>query len=69
MDVSISAVVHDLHTTVSGVQAAIALEPLVCAAFILMAATSAICSAASARTCWDCSVTPSARWQWRLPRA
>src|SRR3954454_6607233 len=36
MKVSISAVVHDLHTTVSGVQSAIALEALVSAAFILI---------------------------------
>src|SRR5690349_9314556 len=36
MHVSISAVVHDLHTTVSGVQSAIALEALVSAAFILI---------------------------------
>lgn len=36
MNVSISAVVHDLHTTVSGIQAAIALEALVSAAFILI---------------------------------
>jgi MFS family permease len=36
MNVSISAVVHDLDTTVSGVQSAIALEALVSAAFILM---------------------------------
>ena len=36
MNVSISAVVHDLHTTVSGVQSAIALEALVSAAFILL---------------------------------
>jgi MFS family permease len=36
MNVSISAVVHDLHTTVSSVQAAIALEALVSAAFILI---------------------------------
>jgi EmrB/QacA subfamily drug resistance transporter len=35
MNVSISAVVHDLDTTVSGVQSAIALEALVSAAFIL----------------------------------
>ena len=35
MNVSISYVVHDLHTTVSGVQSAIALEALVSAAFIL----------------------------------
>jgi hypothetical protein len=35
MDVSISAVVRDLDTTVSGVQSAIAREALVSAAFIL----------------------------------
>ena len=36
MNVSISAVVDDLGTTVSGVQSAIALEALVSAAFILI---------------------------------
>src|SRR5689334_13453967 len=36
MNVSIAAVVHDLGTTVSGVQGAIALEALVSAAFILI---------------------------------
>src|SRR2546423_8149458 len=36
MNVSISSVVHDLHTTVSSVQSAIALEALVSAAFILI---------------------------------
>jgi EmrB/QacA subfamily drug resistance transporter len=36
MNVSISAVVEDLNTTVSGVQSAIALEALVSAAFILI---------------------------------
>src|SRR3954465_1532687 len=36
MNVSISAGVHDLNTTVSGVQSAIALEALVSAAFILI---------------------------------
>src|SRR3954452_20945833 len=36
MNVSISAVVKDLGTTASGVQAAIALEALVSAAFILI---------------------------------
>jgi MFS family permease len=36
MNVSISAVVHDLKTTVSAVQSAIALEALVSAAFILI---------------------------------
>ena len=37
MNVSISAVIHDLDTTASGVQSAIALEALVSAAFILIA--------------------------------
>src|SRR5690242_7439596 len=37
MNVSISSVVRDLDTTVSGVQSAIALEALVSAAFILIA--------------------------------
>jgi hypothetical protein len=36
MNVSISAVVRDLDTTVSGVQSAVALEALVSAAFILI---------------------------------
>ena len=36
MNVSISAVVEDLDTTVSGVQSAIALEALISAAFILI---------------------------------
>src|SRR5213595_1355958 len=36
MNVSISAVVHDLGTTASAVQSAIALEALVSAAFILI---------------------------------
>src|SRR5689334_2603257 len=36
MNVSIASVVHDLGTTVSGVQSAIALEALVSAAFILI---------------------------------
>ncbi len=36
MNVSISAVVHDIDTTVSGLQGAIALEALVSAAFILV---------------------------------
>src|SRR3954453_957605 len=37
MNVSISAVVHDLHTTVSGVQAAVATEALVSPSFLLIA--------------------------------
>src|SRR5215211_4097898 len=39
MNVSISAVVKDLDTTVSGVQSTIALEALVSAAFILIGST------------------------------
>jgi ABC-type amino acid transport system permease subunit len=68
MNVSISAVVRDLDATVSGVQSAIALEALVSAAFILMAARSGISSAASGPTSWVCSNTPSAPWRWRSPR-
>src|SRR5688500_14554337 len=41
MNVSISSVVEDLDTTVSGVQGAIALEALVSAAFIL--SSSKVC--------------------------
>ena len=50
MNVSISAVVEDLDTTVSAVQSAIALEALASAAFILIRTSSATCSAASGRT-------------------
>ena len=48
MNVSISAVVRDLGTTVSGVKSAIALEALVSAAFILIGSKVGISSAASA---------------------
>src|SRR4051812_12662326 len=41
MNVSISAVVDDLDTSVSGVQSAIALEALVSAAFILIGSKTA----------------------------
>ena len=57
MNVSISAVVHDLGTTTSGVQSAIALEALVSAAFILIgsrigeSSSSGQSSAASAHRC------------------
>jgi hypothetical protein len=54
MNVSIASVVHDLHTTVSGVQSAIALEALVSAAFILIGSKVA---------------TGSGRWPWLWPRA
>ena len=61
MNVSISAVVHDLDTTASGVQSAIALEALVSAAFILIGSKIADLIAASARTFSACSPTRSAR--------
>ena len=48
MNVSISAVIPDLHTTASGVQSAIALEALVSAAFILINSKVATSSDASA---------------------
>jgi MFS family permease len=48
MNVSISAVVRDLDTTVSGVQSAIALEALVSAAFILIGGKAGTSSAPSA---------------------
>ena len=69
MNVSISAVVHDLHTTVSGVQSAIALEALVSAAFILIGSKVGDLIGRSARTCWACSVTGSAPWPWLSRRA
>jgi hypothetical protein len=50
MNVSISAVVRDLDTTVSGVQAAVAIEALVSAAFILIGSKWATSSAASVPT-------------------
>ena len=61
MNVSISAVVKDLDTTVSGVQSAIALEALISAAFILISSKVAISSDASGRTCWGCWPMRSAR--------
>jgi MFS family permease len=67
MNVSISAVVRDLGTTVSGVQSAIALEALVSAAFILIGGKVGDLIG-RARTCWACSATPSGRWRWPLPR-
>ena len=63
MNVSISAVVRDLGTTVSGVQSAIALEALVSAAFILIGSKSATSSAARGRTSSACSPTPSVPWR------
>ena len=61
MNVSISAVVDDLDTTVSGVQWAIALEALVSAAFILIGSKVGDLIGASGPTCSACSATPSAR--------
>jgi hypothetical protein len=50
MNVSISAVVHDLDTTVSAVQAAVTTEALVSASFILISSKIGTSSGASART-------------------
>src|SRR5262249_36573504 len=58
MNVSISAVVHDLDTTARGVQSAIALEALVSAAFILIGSKVADLIR---RTCWGCSGTRRVR--------
>ena len=64
MNVSISAVVHDLNTTVSGVQSAIALEALVSAAFILIEQQDRRPHRPEARTTSSaCSDTRSARWR------
>src|SRR6516162_7433819 len=57
MNVSISAVVHDLHTTASGVQSAIALEALVSAAFILIGSKIGDLIGASGLTSSGCSDT------------
>ena len=63
MNVSISAVVQDLDTTVSGVQSAIALEALVSAAFILISSKVGDIIGASGPTCSDCWPTPSGPWR------
>ena len=60
MNVSISAVVHDLHTKVSSVQSAIALEALVSAAFILISSKigdligrePGVCAGVAGVRCW-----------------
>ena len=64
MNVSISAVVEDLDTTVSGVQSAIALEALVSAAFILISSKLGdhVRAQAGLRR-WVCSATASAPWR------
>ncbi len=57
MNVSISSVVRDLDTTVSGVQSAIALEALVSAAFILIGSKIGDLIGRRRATCWGgCSV-------------
>ena len=61
MNVSILAVVHDLDTTVSRIQSAIALEALVSAAFILIGSKVGDSSAGRRRTSSVCSPTPSGR--------
>ena len=69
MNVSISAVVRDLGTMVSGVQSAIALEALVSAAFILIGGKVGDLIGRKRGTCSACSATPSGRWRWPSPRA
>jgi MFS family permease len=69
MNVSISAVVRDLGTTVSGVQSAIALEALVSAAFILIGGKVGDLIGRKRPTCSGCSATPSVRWPWPWRRA
>jgi MFS family permease len=62
MNVSISAVVRDLDTTVSGVQSAIALEALVSAAFILIGSKVGDLIGRKRAYVLGCSATPSAPW-------
>ena len=69
MNVSISAIVADLGTTVSGVQSAIALEALVSAAFILISSKLGDLFGGNSPTPWGCSVTPSAPPPWSSPTA
>ena len=61
MNVSISAVVHDLDTSASGVQSAIAREALVSAAFILIGEQGRRPVGRNARTSSGWSAMPSAR--------
>ena len=63
MNVSISAVVRDLDTTVSGVQSAIALEALVSAAFILIEEQDRRPVRTEEPTSWGSSATRSAPWR------
>ena len=64
MNVSISAVVKDIDSTVSGLQSTIALEALVSAAFILIGGKSRRPDRAQTRLRhWACAATPSAPWR------
>ena len=69
MNVSISAVVEDLGTTVSGVQSAIALEALVSAAFILIGSKVGDLIGRKRAYVLGLLGTPPAPWRWRWPRA
>ena len=68
MNVSIAAVVHDLHTTVSGVQSAIALEALVSAAFILIGSKVGDLIGRKRAYVLGLLGYGSARWPWLWPR-
>ena len=61
MNVSISSVVWDLDTTVSGVQSAIALEALVSAAFILIGSKVGDLIGRGQGPCWSGPTTPRPR--------
>jgi MFS family permease len=63
MNVSISAVVDDLGTTVSGVQSAIALEALVSAAFILIGSKVGDLFGRKRAYVLGCWATPWAPWR------
>ena len=70
MNVSISAVVHDLDTTASGVQSAIALEALVSAAFILIGSkVGDLIGRKRAYVARPARLRGRARSRWRWPRA
>ena len=69
MNVSISAVVRDLDTTASGVQAAVALEALVSAAFILIGSKLGDLFGRKRAYVTDSSSTRRAPSRWCSPRA
>lgn len=54
MNVSINALVNDLNTTISGVQAAISLNALVMAAFVMMGGKLGTCRSAIDKGTKDC---------------